>query len=48
MNCNDCQERRGKALDALLAWRIAEAVKQVAIGAAELVGAKDKGDGKLR
>lgn len=35
-------------LDALLEARIAEAVKEAAIGAAELIGLKDLGDEKLR
>lgn len=47
MMCEACSERRKKLVDALLAAKIAEAAKQAAIGAAELVGLKDKGDGKL-
>lgn len=41
--CNDCAETRKKLLDALLAARIAEAVKVTAVGAAKLAGIKDKG-----
>ena len=37
MTCTPCEERRRKLLDALLAARIAEAVKQAAIGAKEMV-----------
>lgn len=48
MDCDDCAARRRKLLDALLAARIAEAVRQVAIGAAEMVGVRVKGDGELR
>ena len=48
MSCEPCEERRRKVLDALLALRIAEALRQVAIGAAEMVGVKEKGDGGVR
>lgn len=37
MTCTPCDERRRKMLDALLAARIAEAVKQAAIGIKEMV-----------
>ena len=37
MTCAPCEERRRKMLDALLAARIAEAVKQAAIGAVEII-----------
>ena len=37
MTCTPCEERRRKMLDALLAARIAEAVKQAAIGAKEII-----------
>lgn len=47
-DCEPCAARRRKALDALLAARIAEAVKQAAIGAAEMAGLKEKADGQLR
>ena len=37
MTCTPCEERRRKLLDALLEARIAEAVKQAAIGVKEMV-----------
>ena len=37
MTCTPCEERRRKMLDALLDARIAEAVKQAAIGVKEMV-----------
>jgi len=37
MTCTPCDERRRKLLDALLDARIAEAVKQAAIGIKEMV-----------
>ena len=37
MTCTPCDERRRKLLDALLDARIAEAVKQAAIGLKEMV-----------
>lgn len=40
--CEPCAERRRKLLDALIEARIAEAVKQAALGAAEMVGLKEK------
>ena len=43
--CTDCSERRKKLLDALLHAKIAEAAKQAALGAAEMAGLKEKGDG---
>ena len=37
MTCTPCEERRRKLLDALLDARIAEAVKQAALGVREMV-----------
>ena len=37
MTCTPCEERRRKMLDALLAARIAEAVKQAAVGVVEII-----------
>ena len=37
MTCTPCEERRRKVLDALLEARIAEAVKQAAIGVKEII-----------
>ncbi len=37
MTCTTCEERRRKMMDALLAARIAEAVKQAAIGVKEMI-----------
>lgn len=48
MTCEPCAERRRKVLDAILDARIAEALKQAAIGASELIGLKGKDDGQLR
>lgn len=45
MSCTECAERRKKLLDALLQAKIAEASKQAALGAAEMAGLKEKGDG---
>lgn len=42
MACRECQERREKVIDAVLEGRIAEAMKQTAIGAAEMVGLRPK------
>jgi hypothetical protein len=42
MNCAACQERRQRVRDAWIAGRIAEAVKQTALGAAEMSGLKPK------
>lgn len=42
MACRECLERREKVIDAVLEGRIAEAMKQTAIGAAEMVGLKPK------
>ena len=42
MACKECLERREKIVSAVLEGRLAEAVKQTAIGAAELAGLKDK------
>ena len=40
--CPDCEARRKLARDALFKAKLGEAVKQVAIGAAELVRIKPK------
>lgn len=40
--CKDCQERRKKARDALLNANFKEVEKQIAIGAAEMIGVKPK------
>ena len=40
--CPDCTERRKKARDALMNAQFKEAAKQVAIGAAEMLGVKSK------
>lgn len=40
--CEPCAARRRQLLDALLEARIAEAVKQATLGAAEMVGLKEK------
>lgn len=48
MACDACTERRRKLLDALLEARIAEAIKQAAIGAAEMTGMKGQGGDRLR
>lgn len=37
MTCTPCEERRRKLLDALLEARIAEAVKQAAVGVVEII-----------
>ena len=37
MTCTPCEERRRKLLDALLEARIADAVKQAAIGVKEII-----------
>ena len=37
MTCTPCEERRRKMLEALLDARIAEAVKQAAIGVREII-----------
>lgn len=44
-DCTPCAERRRKFMDALLHARIADAAKQAALGAAEMVGIKEKEDG---
>lgn len=45
MTCDNCQERRDKLRAALLDAKIAEAVKQAALGLSEMVGLKkEKGD----
>jgi len=36
MNCTPCEERRRKMLDAIIAGKIAEALKQAAIGVVEI------------
>lgn len=46
--CNECAERRRKLFDALMEAKIAETVRQAALGAAEMTGLKDKGDAELR
>lgn len=50
MACEACNERRQRVRDAWVNGRIAEAVKQAAIGAAELTGvkAKERRDGVER
>jgi len=40
--CADCEARRKMARDALLKAKLGEAVKQIATGAAEVVGIKEK------
>lgn len=40
--CPNCSERRKKARDALMNAQFKEAVKQVSIGAAEMLGIKPK------
>lgn len=40
--CADCEARRKMARDALLTAKLGEAVKQVAIGAVEFIGIKEK------
>lgn len=40
--CPDCEARRQMARDALLRAKLGEAVKQVAIGAVEMIGVKEK------
>lgn len=42
MACRECQERRQRVRDAWVNRQIAEAVRQAAIGAAEIVGIKEK------
>lgn len=44
MTCIPCQERRKAIMDAWLEGKIAEAVRQAALVAAEMVGVKRKGD----
>lgn len=44
MTCKSCQERRRAIMDAYLDGKIAEALKQAALGAAEIVGLKKKDD----
>lgn len=43
--CETCEARQKAARDAFVNWKIAEAVKQLALGAAEMVGMKEKPDG---
>lgn len=47
MTCESCAERRRAVYDAWINGQIAEAVKQAALGAGEIVGLvkKEKGDG---
>lgn len=40
--CAECEARRKMARDALLSAKLGESVKQVAIGAAEILGIKEK------
>lgn len=40
--CADCDARRKMAREALLSAKLGEAVKQVAIGAVEMIGVKEK------
>ena len=42
MSCKDCEARRKLAREALLNAHIGQAVKHVAVGAAELTGLKEK------
>lgn len=42
MSCKDCEARRKLAREALLKAHIGQAVKHVAVGAAELTGLKEK------
>ena len=42
MSCPDCEARRKMAREALLSAKIGEAMTQIAKGAAELVGMKEK------
>lgn len=42
MTCEPCEQRRRALFDAWQQQQIAEAVKQAALGAAELVGIKKK------
>lgn len=46
MTCPTCAERRAKLLEAWQNRQIAEAVRQAALGAAEMVGVKRKGGGE--
>ena len=48
MTCESCEDRRRRLLDALMQAKIAEALKQAALGAAEMAGLKDKDDGGIR
>ena len=41
-NCTTCEERGRKLLDALIQAKMGEAVKQATLGAAELLGLKEK------
>lgn len=42
MTCQSCLDRRRKLMEAWQNRQIAEAVRQAALGAAELVGIKEK------
>lgn len=44
MTCLSCQKRRDAIFQAWQERRIAEAVRELAKGAAEIVGLKDRGD----
>ena len=48
MVCQSCEERRKMVRDAWINGQIAEAVRQAAIGAAELSGLKEKSIGVER
>jgi hypothetical protein len=43
--CDDCAARRAKFIDALLSAKIAEAVRQAALGVREIVAGKGPRDG---
>lgn len=46
MTCRPCAERRAAIMKAWQERQIAEAVRQMALGAGEMVGIKENGDGK--
>lgn len=46
MTCPTCAERRAAIMKAWQEKQIAEAVRQMALGAGEIVGIKEKSDGK--
>ncbi|MGA0540726.1 hypothetical protein [Neotabrizicola sp. VNH66] len=43
--CEACEARQKAARDAFLEWKIAEALGHVVLGAAEMIGLKEKPDG---